>query len=84
MGGGSHVCNCGYVTAESAASHGVATAVCKHSLERARDRGFRAMQFNFAVSTSARAVRLWQLLDSAVWAGCRGRSCHPVHGYVVL
>ena len=34
--------------------------MCAHSLERARERGFRAMQFNFVVSTNERAVRLWQ------------------------
>ena len=33
--------------------------MCAHSLERARQRGFRAMQFNFVVSSNERAVRLW-------------------------
>jgi ribosomal protein S18 acetylase RimI-like enzyme len=34
--------------------------MCLHSLEHARLRGYRAMQFNFVVSTNERAVRLWQ------------------------
>ena len=59
-GAGSHVANCGYMTAPAATGSGVATAMCAHSLERARARGFRAMQFNFVVSTNERAVRLWQ------------------------
>jgi L-amino acid N-acyltransferase YncA len=46
-GGGAHVANCGYVTANEAAGRGIATAMCEHSMEQARKAGFRAMQFNF-------------------------------------
>jgi ribosomal protein S18 acetylase RimI-like enzyme len=59
-GGGAHVANCGYMTGAWAAGRGVARRMCEHSLVLARDRGFRAMQFNFVVSTNDRAVRLWQ------------------------
>ena len=57
-GGGAHVANCGYMTAPYATGRGVARAMCTHSLERARQRGFRAMQFNFVVSNNERAVQL--------------------------
>src|SRR5207302_5252259 len=60
FGGGAHVANCGYITAPGATGRGVARAMCAHSIERARARGFRAMQFNFVISTNERAVRLWQ------------------------
>jgi ribosomal protein S18 acetylase RimI-like enzyme len=60
QGGGSHVANCGYITAPSATGRGIGRAMCAHSLEHARARGFRAMQFNFVVSTNQRAVALWQ------------------------
>src|SRR6202023_3854168 len=59
QGGGSHVANCGYITAPWASGRGVARAMCAHSLDHARDRGFRAMQFNFVVSTNQGAVALW-------------------------
>src|SRR5947208_14487517 len=59
-GGGSHVANCGYITAVNATGRGIARAMCTHSLERARERGFRAMQFNFVVRTNERAVKLWE------------------------
>jgi ribosomal protein S18 acetylase RimI-like enzyme len=62
MGGGSHVANCGYMTHRAARGRGVARAMCEHSLAHARERGFRAMQFNLVVSTNERAVRLWQSL----------------------
>jgi ribosomal protein S18 acetylase RimI-like enzyme len=60
QGGGSHVANCGYMTAQAATGRGVARAMCAHSLEQARARGFHAMQFNFVVSSNERAVALWQ------------------------
>jgi L-amino acid N-acyltransferase YncA len=60
QGGGRHVCNCGYMTAGDSTGKGVARQMCEHSLDHARGRGFKAMQFNFVVSTNERAVRLWQ------------------------
>jgi ribosomal protein S18 acetylase RimI-like enzyme len=59
LGGGAHVANCGYVTSQTAQGRGIARAMCLHSLERAKERGFRAMQFNFVVSSNTRAVKLW-------------------------
>jgi len=61
-GGGSHVCNCGYMTAAEATGRGVARAMHAHSLDVARARGFSAMQFNFVISSNTRAVQLWQSL----------------------
>ena len=40
-GGGSHVANCGYMTAGWATGQGVARTMCAHSLERARERGLK-------------------------------------------
>ncbi len=59
-GGGSHVCNCGYATAPAAQGKGVARAMLAHSLDAARAAGFRAMQYNFVVSSNNRAIALWQ------------------------
>jgi GNAT superfamily N-acetyltransferase len=59
-GGGAHVANGAYMVAPAATGRGIAQAMCEHSLARARERGFLAMQFNFVVSTNERAVRLWQ------------------------
>jgi ribosomal protein S18 acetylase RimI-like enzyme len=81
-GGGGHICNCGYMTAADATGRGIARAMAEHSLGRARARGFRAMQFNFVVSTNARAVGLWQSLGFAIVGRVPGAFRHPVHGYV--
>jgi GNAT superfamily N-acetyltransferase len=82
LGGGSHVCNCGYVTAPAASGQGVATAMCSHSLDHARKRGFRAMQFNFVVSVNDRAVRLWQRFNFDIVGRLPVAFFHPVHGFV--
>jgi L-amino acid N-acyltransferase YncA len=81
-GGGAHVANCGYMTAPHATGRGIARAMCTHSLERARERGFRAMQFNFVVGTNERAVRLWEGLGFATVGRLPGAFCHPRLGYV--
>src|SRR6266699_2767513 len=81
-GGGAHVANCGYMTAVSATGRGVASAMCTHSLDRARERGFRAMQFNFVVSTNERAVRLWQSFGFEIAGTLPGAFLHPALGYV--
>jgi L-amino acid N-acyltransferase YncA len=81
-GGGAHVANCGYMTASAAQGKGVARAMCEHSLQRARERGFRAMQFNHVVSTNRRAVALWQALGFAVVGTLPRAFHHPTEGYV--
>ena len=54
----------------------------EHSLEHARGRGFRAMQFNFVVSSNERAVKLWQSLGFATVGRLPDAFLHPVRGYV--
>jgi len=80
-GGGSHVANCGYITAPADMGRGVARAMCTHSLDRARERGFRAMQFNFVVSTNKRAVRLWESLGFNIVGRLPEAFLHPRNGY---
>ena len=81
-GGGKHVCNCGYMTAENAGGRGVARSMCEHSLSHARASGYRAMQFNFVVSTNQRAVRLWQSLGFDIIGRLPEAFEHPQCGYV--
>jgi len=82
QGGGSHVCNCGYMTAAGQTGKGVARRMCEHSLEHARSRGFKAMQFNFVVSTNERAVRLWQSLGFETVGRLPRAFEHPRLGFV--
>jgi ribosomal protein S18 acetylase RimI-like enzyme len=79
---GSHVCNCGYVTAPEARGRGVASRMCEHSQTIAVEMGFRAMQFNLVVETNEGAVRLWQKLGFAAVGRLPGAFRHPELGYV--
>jgi len=81
-GGGAHVANCGYITAGHATGRGVARAMCAHSLDHARARGFRAMQYNIVVSTNTRAVALWQAMGFAIVGRLPGAFAHPTLGDV--
>jgi len=81
-GGGSHVCNAGYMTDAAATGRGVARTMCLHSIDHAKTRGFRAMQFNFVVSCNIRAVGLWQSLGFEEVGRLPGAFDHPAEGFV--
>ncbi len=81
-GGGAHVANCGYIVANNAWGRGAARAMCEHSLDTARERGFTAMQFNFVIATNERAVALWQACGFAVVGRLPGAFRHPKLGPV--
>ena len=81
-GGGAHVANCGYVTSEAARGRGIAAAMCAHSLDEARRRGFRAMQFNLVVATNGGAIRLWQRMGFGIVGTLAGAFDHPTAGEV--
>lgn len=81
-GGGDHVCNAGYMTAAAATGRGVAARMATHSFGRARDLGYRAMQFNFVVRTNVRAVALWHRLGFDIVGRLPDAFRHPAAGYV--
>jgi len=81
-GGGSHVCNCGYMTSAHATGRGIARAMCQHSLEYAKAAGYLAMQFNFVVSTNQRAMGLWQSQGFEIVGRLPKAFNHPSAGYV--
>jgi ribosomal protein S18 acetylase RimI-like enzyme len=81
-GGGRHVCNCGYVTSPTATGRGIARRMCEHSMDHARSRGYRAMQFNFVVESNERAVRLWQSVGFEIVGRLPLAFHHPTAGYV--
>ena len=60
IGLGAHVANCGYMVHPMEWGKGIGRLLCEHSLDVARDLGYRAMQFNIVVSTNVVAVKLWQ------------------------
>lgn len=81
-GPGSHVCNCGYMVPPISRGKGLATAMCEHSQQVARELGYEAMQFNFVASTNVGAVRLWQKLGFEIVGRLPRAFKHPLKGNV--
>jgi L-amino acid N-acyltransferase YncA len=81
-GPGAHVANAAYMVAKDARGLGVGRKMAEHSLSEARRLGFRAMQFNFVVSTNASAIHLWQQLGFKIVGTLPGAFRHPQAGYV--
>ena len=81
-GHGDHVANAGFATAAEARGRGVARALLAHAMDTARARGFRAMQFNFVVSTNRRAIETWERAGFAVVGRLPGAFRHPREGAV--
>lgn len=81
-GPGSHVANAAFMVASSARAQGIGRAMGEHCLSEARRLGFRAMQFNFVVSTNTSAIRLWEQLGFKIVGTLPGAFQHPEKGYV--
>ena len=77
---GDHVANASYMVSADARGHGIASILCEHSLQQARDAGFTAMQFNFVASTNTVAVRLWQRHGFAIVGQVSGAFRHVLLG----
>ncbi|RJE83438.1 GNAT family N-acetyltransferase [Paracoccus onubensis] len=81
-GGGSHVANASFATHPQARGKGIARGLVEHTKTWARAQGFRAMQFNFVVSTNLDAVHLWQKAGFEVVGRLPGAFLHPQKGPV--
>ena len=79
---GDHVSNAGFMVDPAARGRGVARAMGEHCLEEARRRGYRAMQFNFVVSTNESAVHLWRELGFHIVGTLPGAFRHAQKGFV--
>jgi L-amino acid N-acyltransferase YncA len=81
-GQGAHVANAAFMVAPGTRGQGVGRAMGEHCLAEARRLGFRAMQFNFVVSTNAPAICLWRQLGFAIVGTLPGVFRHPEQGFV--
>jgi L-amino acid N-acyltransferase YncA len=79
---GAHVANAAFMVAINARGFGVGRAMAEHCLSEARRFGFRAMQFNYVVSTNESALRLWRNLGFKIVGTLPDAFRHPARGYV--
>jgi L-amino acid N-acyltransferase YncA len=83
-GPGSHVASASFMVDPNHGGRGTGRALGEAMLAWARERGFRAVQFNAVVETNARAVRLWRSLGFEVIGTVPEAFAHPTEGYVGL
>jgi len=81
-GPGSHVANAAFMVASDAQGTGVGRRMAEHCVTEARQLGFRAMQFNFVISTNTSAIHLWDQLGFKIVGTLPGAFRHPKRGYV--
>jgi L-amino acid N-acyltransferase YncA len=79
---GAHVANAAFMVSPVARGSGIGRRMGEHSLAEARRLGFRAMQFNFVVSTNEAAVRLWHRLGFQIVGTLPGAFRHAERGFV--
>ncbi len=82
LGPGSHVANAAFMVRSDAQGSGVGGRMAEHCLDEARRMGFRAMQFNFVVSTNVPAIHLWEQLGFKIAGTLPAAFHHPQKGYV--
>jgi L-amino acid N-acyltransferase YncA len=81
-GPGNHVCNCGYMVSSAARGKGLATLMCQHSQDVARELDYQAMQFNFVAASNVGAIRLWTKLGFDTVGRLPRAFNHPDKGLV--
>ncbi|AQR61973.1 GNAT family N-acetyltransferase [Brevundimonas sp. LM2] len=84
MGPGAHVANASCMVDADARGRGLGRLLGQTVLDRARDAGFRAMQFNAVVETNVAAVTLWASLGFDILATVPEAFDHPTRGLVGL
>ena len=82
LGLGSHVANAAFMVASDAQGSGIGRRMAEHCLTQARRMGFRAMQFNFVISTNTLATHLWEQVGFKIVGTLPGAFHHPEKGYV--
>jgi L-amino acid N-acyltransferase YncA len=79
---GAHVANAAFMIAPETKGRGIGRAMGEHCLAKARELGFRAMQFNFVVATNTGALKLWQQLGFRIVGTLPAAFRHPALGFV--
>lgn len=61
-----HICNASYIVNKDFRGHKIATELCNHSLNFAKQIGYKGIQFNQVVSTNLAAVKTWTNLGFSI------------------
>ena len=81
-GRGNHVANASFMVASHARGKGIGRKMGEDCIRVAREMGFRAIQFNFVISTNEPAMKLWKSLGFKELCRLPGAFNHKKLGYV--
>ena len=81
-GRGSHVANASFMVSRETRGKGIGRKMGEDCIRVAREMGFRAIQFNFVISTNEPAMKLWKSLGFRELCRLPGAFNHKKLGYV--
>ena len=81
-GYGKHIANAAYLVDAQIRGQKIGTQLCAHSIQAAKNLGYRGMQFNLVVSTNESAVRAWKANGFEIIGTTPGGFYHHELGYV--
>jgi GNAT superfamily N-acetyltransferase len=81
-GPAAHIANAGYAVALEHRGRGLAKQMCLHSLKRALECGYRAMQFNMVVAANPAARAAWTACGFQIIGTLPEAFNHPRLGFV--
>lgn len=81
-GAGAHVANCGFMTSTQHRGKHIARTMGLYSLQLAKEKGFKAMQYNYVVSANVPAVKVWKAIGMEIVGTLPGAFKHPKLGFV--
>jgi len=79
---GNHIANASYMVAPKFQNKGIGRKMCEYSLSKAKEIGYKAMQFNFVVKSNVSAVKLWQKLGFRIIGEIPKAFRHSTNGLV--
>jgi ribosomal protein S18 acetylase RimI-like enzyme len=79
---GAHIVNAAYMVDTDARGLGLGSKLCAHSVEIAKELGYRGMQFNLVVSTNEAGIRAWKANGFEIIGTIPGGFYHVEKGYV--
>jgi len=79
---GSHIANAAYIIAYSQRGNGFGEDIARDSFVKAKKLGYKAMQFNYVISTNKAAVALWKKLGFTIVGTVPEAYQHSEHGLV--
>jgi len=79
---GSHIANCGFMVDPEVRAMGIGGQLCEHSIQIAKELGYKGIQYNLVVSTNEKAVKLWERFGFKIIGTIPGGFNHQEFGYV--